>query len=69
MFGPTVRLWFCHDKWKEIDPKKATPLGGGVYVCDFNRDGIPDLLVTDLNRFALYQGLPGRQVDRCHNRV
>src|SRR5262249_18538187 len=32
---------------------------GGVFVCDFDRDGLLDVLVTDLNRYALYRGLPG----------
>jgi hypothetical protein len=45
-----------HDDWD-----CATPLmsGGGVFACDFNRDGILDLLITDAKRIALYQGLPG----------
>ncbi len=47
-----------HDNWK-VDPKQAWIATGGVYLCDFNRDGILDLLITDLKRFALYQGLPG----------
>jgi hypothetical protein len=47
-----------HDNWR-VDPKDAWIATGGVYLCDFNRDGILDLLITDLNRFAFYQGLPG----------
>jgi hypothetical protein len=31
---------------------------GGVYLCDFNRDGYLDMLVTDVNGYALYQGGP-----------
>jgi hypothetical protein len=30
---------------------------GGVYVCDFNRDGILDMLVFDINGVWLYKGL------------
>jgi hypothetical protein len=33
---------------------------GGTYLCDFNRDGYVDMLLTDANRKAiLYQGGPG----------
>jgi hypothetical protein len=45
-----------HDNW---DFKKPRMNGGGVFACDFNRDGVIDLLITDINRVALYQGLPG----------
>src|SRR5207237_1183954 len=31
----------------------------GVYLCDFDRDGILDVLVTDVNGTWLYKGLPG----------
>ena len=31
---------------------------GGVYLCDFDRDGRLDMLVTDVNGIALYKGLP-----------
>jgi HEAT repeat protein len=44
-----------HDNWK-ADEFNPTP--GGVYVCDFNRDGILDVLITDINGCALYQGRP-----------
>src|SRR5262249_49967370 len=45
-----------HDNWKG-DPK----LGGlvGVSLCDFDRDGILDILITDTNGTWLYKGLPG----------
>jgi hypothetical protein len=48
-----------YDTWKEHE-KNKNPIGavGGVYLCDFNRDGYMDILVTDANRFILYQGLP-----------
>jgi hypothetical protein len=43
-----------HDNWKQ-NPLMITP--GGIYVCDFNRDGILDVLVTDLlHGTTLYQG-------------
>jgi hypothetical protein len=46
-----------HDNWKEDEKIEQT---GGVYACDYNRDGCVDLLVTDLNPpgVALYQGSP-----------
>jgi hypothetical protein len=44
-----------HDNWK--DGIKGTTTGG-VYLCDFDRDGWLDLLVTDLNAIALYRGGP-----------
>ncbi len=46
-----------HDNWRPKAPLRANT--GGVYLCDFNRDGILDMLVTDVNAVALYQGLPG----------
>jgi hypothetical protein len=42
-----------HDNWKAEKTIGAT---GGVYVCDFDRDGILDMLVVDVNGFWLYQG-------------
>jgi hypothetical protein len=55
-----------HDNWLE-DPSSQASLwisSGGVFVCDYNRDGILDILITDLNRYALYRGTAdGRFVD------
>jgi len=43
-----------HDNWKsKIKISGAT---GGVHVCDFNRDGILDVLIVDPGRVYLYQG-------------
>jgi hypothetical protein len=42
------------DNWK-IDKQDAGT--GGVYLCDFDRDGIMDVLVTDVNGYFLYKGL------------
>jgi hypothetical protein len=48
-----------YDTWKEHEKeKKPTGAIGGVYLCDFNRDGYMDILITDARRFVLYQGLP-----------
>lgn len=47
-----------HDNWKH-DPRTVNT--GGVYLCDFNRDACPDMLVTDVRHFnglILYQGHP-----------
>jgi hypothetical protein len=46
-----------YDNWRP--GTKLRPNTGGVYLFDFNRDGILDMLVTDLNAVVLYQGLPG----------
>lgn len=45
-----------YDNWKT---EKKIPVTGGVYLCDFNRDGICDMLVVDVDKHVLYQGLPG----------
>jgi hypothetical protein len=47
-----------HDNWL-ADPKSPEALRaatGGVYVCDFDRDGILDVLITDVKRYTLYRG-------------
>src|SRR5262249_2201917 len=44
-----------HDNWTA---SRHVPHTGGVFVCDFNRDGILDILVTDINGNALYRGRP-----------
>jgi hypothetical protein len=45
-----------HDNWST--PDNAQIVTGGSYLCDFNRDGCLDLLVTDVEASALYQGRP-----------
>jgi hypothetical protein len=45
-----------HDNWKL---GKQEPATGGVYLCDFDRDGYLDVLITDLRGYFLYKGLPG----------
>jgi hypothetical protein len=47
-----------HDNWSQ-PPESRSPVTGGVYLCDFDRDGILDLLIIDLNGYVLYRGLPG----------
>ncbi|MFI5454435.1 MAG: FG-GAP repeat domain-containing protein [Isosphaerales bacterium] len=45
-----------HDNWD--DPQNTEIVTGGINLCDFNRDGCLDLLVTDLDGNVLYQGRP-----------
>lgn len=45
-----------HDNWNS-KAFHASP--GGAYVCDVDRDGTLDLLITDVNGCTLYQGRPG----------
>jgi hypothetical protein len=42
------------DNWTVDRQDGAT---GGVYLCDFDRDGIMDVLVTDISGYYLYKGL------------
>jgi HEAT repeat protein len=50
-----------YDGWTAGDPGPAGPVpnAGGVYVCDFNRDGYLDVLVVDLLKVKLYRGGAG----------
>ena len=52
----TDGMW---DNWKCGDNVTIT---GGVFLCDFNRDGYMDMLVTDLPGPTLYQGGPNAQL-------
>ncbi len=45
-----------YDNWTH---DTNNPTTGGVFLCDFNRDGYLDVLVTDVNGYFLYRGLPG----------
>jgi hypothetical protein len=45
-----------HDNWVADHHQPAT---GGVFLCDFDRDGLLDVLITDVNGYFLYKGLPG----------
>jgi hypothetical protein len=46
-----------HDNWKE--GAEMGTVTGGVYLCDFDRDGWLDVLITDFTGIYLYKGLPG----------
>ena len=43
-----------HDNWLEHD-KPPLIVSGGIYVCDYNKDGRDDVLITDRNDVVLYQ--------------
>jgi hypothetical protein len=43
-----------HDNWKRNRPFMTNT--GGVYLCDFDRDGILDMLIVDTKDIVLYQG-------------
>lgn len=43
-----------HDNWLQHD-KPPLIVSGGVYVCDYNKDGRDDVLITDPNGTVLYQ--------------
>ena len=45
-----------HDNWN--DPKHIQSDAGGINLCDYNRDGCLDLLITDYAANVLYQGRP-----------
>lgn len=49
-----------HDNWVEPDQDPIVARGG-VQICDFNRDGIFDILITDPREATLFQGQPGGQ--------
>jgi len=53
-----VEVSTLHDNWKQGPPIVNT---GGVYACDYNRDGKTDLVVTDSNEDAgrFYRGVGG----------
>jgi len=47
-----------HDNWLNHDraPQSNT---GGVYLCDYDRDGRIDVFIADLNGYFFYRGLDG----------
>jgi hypothetical protein len=48
-----------HDNWTCKSGQLVQGVTGGVYLCDFDRDGYLDLLLTDLNGYNLYKGQAG----------
>ena len=47
-----------HDNWRSKDSSMFEAITGGVYLCDYDRDGILDMLVTDITGYILYHGRP-----------
>lgn len=55
-------LW---ENWTIEDTLKRNTDTGSVSLCDYNRDGCVDMLITDVNGQAFYQGTPqGKFLDR-----
>jgi hypothetical protein len=52
--GITVKRF--HDNWN--DPQNVQSDAGAINLCDYNRDGCLDLLITDYAANVLYQGRP-----------
>lgn len=48
-----------HDNWRSKDSSMFEAITGGVYLCDYDRDGILDMLVMDITGYVLYHGRPG----------
>lgn len=51
-----VRSTLFHDNWKTTDV--PMPLTGGVFLCDFDNNDWPDVLITDTEALALLRGGP-----------
>lgn len=51
---PVDMFW---DNWKVPREKRVTKTGG-IYLNDFNRDGLPDLFVTDVHASFMFMGRP-----------
>ena len=57
-----------HDNWTNPDGL-LEPVPGGVYLCDYDRDGLLDLLITDVTGYVLYKGQPGGRFEDVTTRV
>ena len=55
-----IETGWLQDNWKGGEESITT---GGVFLCDMNHDGRPDLLVTDINGTALYIGGKGKRFE------
>jgi hypothetical protein len=61
--GVDVKRWW--DNWPIQEEGKRITDTGSVSLCDFNRDGCVDMLVTDVSGQVFYQGNPdGKFTDR-----
>jgi hypothetical protein len=55
--GIDVKRWW--DNWSHLEEQRMPITDtGSVNLCDFNRDGCVDMLVTDVTGLAFYQGSP-----------
>jgi hypothetical protein len=57
-----------HDNWTHPDGPPE-PVTGGVYLCDYDRDGILDILITDVTGYVLYKGRPGGRFEDVTTRA
>lgn len=58
-FESGIDIESLHDNW-DFGPNRTIMNTGGVYIFDFNRDGILDMLINDFNHYQgyiLYRGL------------
>jgi hypothetical protein len=58
-----------YDSWTCAEGQPIQPISGGVYLCDYDRDGILDLLITDVKGCVLYKGKPGGKFEDVTLRV
>jgi hypothetical protein len=58
-----------YDNWTCAAGQPLLTITGGVYLCDYNRDGLLDLLVTDVTGIVLYKGQPGGKFEDVTLRV
>lgn len=54
--GTGIDVAGLHDNWKRKDKKNLPFLTGGTYLVDYDRDGVLDVMITDLNGVSLYHG-------------
>jgi hypothetical protein len=47
----------------------AIPVTGGVFLCDYDRDGFLDMLIVDIRGHVLYRGRPGGKFEDVTTRV
>lgn len=51
-----IKRTFLADRWETDTTRHGHAPGGGVYICDYNRDGRCDLFITEQGNFRLYEG-------------
>ncbi len=59
-----IKTQKLHDNWNSRPGETRPFVTGGIFTCDYNRDGLVDVFLTDLNGSAFYEGrLGGKFVD------